>query len=356
ECRYVYVNPTIEKVSGIPVSSFIGKTQKELSIPADQEAYWRTHIEAVFQTGMEKIIEFSFQTPTQGIRYFQARLVPEKAQNGAIQYVLAVAHDVTELKTHAEEVNHAKDQFISLVSHELRTPLTAIKGLISMMLHGDYGEISDRMRLPLTNVYTAALRQIHLINDLLSLSRLQTGRIHYTFSTFLPQTIVVQVISAYEPQAKVKRVELRSDPGEQIMVQADDLWVKEVLDNLVANAVKFTESGSIHVSYRYEADQVSIIVTDTGTGITPEQQQKLFGKFEQLITPEKGKAMGSGLGLYISRAVARHMGGDVFLEKSTQGQGSTFVFVLPKAGGQRAQLAKQELEKTQKLSLNKNGV
>lgn len=355
ELRHVYVNPAIEKVTGIPASSFIGKTNKDLSMPLEQEHYWAENINKVFQTGKEARIEFSFQGPDHSTRYFQARLVPEVDKKGTVAYVLGVSQDITELKKHAEAINNAKDQFISLVSHELRTPLTAIKGLISMILTGDYGEISDRMRQPLLNVYTSSQRQIVLINALLNISRLKTGRIRYTLSQFLPQMVVKDVVSAFESQARLKGLEFSVDQGEQILVQADSLWVRDIMDNLVSNAIKFTESGKVHISYRYEGDQVMLVVTDTGTGMTEEEQQKLFGKFEQIITPEKGKAVGSGLGLFISRAVARKMGGDVVLEKSQPGQGSAFILLLPKAESKQAILVRKELEKTNELALNKIG-
>ena len=251
------------------------------------------------------------------------------------------------------DVEQTKDEFISLISHELRSPLSAIKGLVSMLLHGDYGDVSDRMRAPLTNVYTSAVRQIRLINELLNISRLKEGRIRYTVSSFLPQTIVQQVLATYEPQVRLKRITLTSDPGEQVMLQADDLWLKEILDHLISNAVTFTEKGSVHISYRYDAEQVALVVTDTGVGINPQQQERLFGKFEQMITKEHGKGIGSGLGLFISREIAKKMGGDVVLLQSIPGQGSTFAVTLPRVGTTRAQQAQQNLEKLNEIALNK---
>ncbi len=479
ELRHVYVNPTVEKVTGIVPSSFIGKTNKDLSIPEEQEHLWTENLNKVFETGQEARIEYWYRSPDQQIRYFQARLVPEKTKEGAVQYVFCVSHDITELKhrtdelekervkdqailanigdglvvtddigrimlmnrvaqdllqweskdavgsilteivgledekenpiseegnpitlalrsnkkisatyyykrrdatklpvsmtvtplalankivgsieifrdiTREKELDHVKDQFISLVSHELRAPMTAIKGLVSMTLSGDYGEITDRLRQPLTNVYASAERQLHLINDLLNISRFQAGRIKYTLFNFSLAKITEEVVLSFQAQARLKRISLTVVPTQDILVQGDDFWIKEVLNNLLSNAIKFTNTGSVSLSYRVDHDQAMVVITDTGTGIAVEEQEKLFGKFEQIITPTQGKAVGSGLGLYISRGVARKMGGDVYLEKSAPNEGSTFVYSIPRADTQRALDVKTELEKTRELTLNK---
>src|SRR6266403_4918646 len=376
ELRHVYVNPAIQKMTGIPPTSFIGKTNKELSMPEEQEYYWAENIEKVFQTGQEARIEYSFRSPDQQTRYFQARLVHEKAQDGSIQYVLGVSHDITELKertldlekervkdqailanigdglivtdaagkitimnqvaqnllglnirdvvgkvfidlvamederehpipsesrpmslalksnqkisasyyyrkpdntrfpvamtvtplvvssgiigsievfrdvTRSIEVDHAKDEFISMVSHELGTPITAVKGLVSMALNGDYGELGDRLKQPLTNVYISAERQIHVINDLLNISRLQTGRIKYTLLNFSLEKITEEVVASMQLLAKQKRITLIVEGGQETFVQGDDIWVKEILHNIIVNAVKFTSQGGVTVIYR----------------------------------------------------------------------------------------------------------
>lgn len=479
DLRYVSINPTIEKFTGIAPSSFIGKTNKELSMPEAQEHFLSEHINKVFETGQESRIEYWLRAPDQQIRHFQARLVPERAQDGSVQYVLSVSHDITELKkrteeldkervkdqailanigdglivtdnmgriilmnqvaqdllgwstkdaagrvlteiipledekenpilpdnrpvflalhsnkkisakfyyrrrdrtkfpvamtvtplvissgvvgaieifrdiTREKELDHVKDQFISLVSHELRTPMTAIKGLVSMTLKGDYGEISDRLKQPLTNVYTSAERQLRLINDLLNISRFQAGRIRYTIANCSLSKVTEDVVTSFQSQANMKRISLTVAPAQEVLVQGDDIWIKEIISNLLSNAIKFTNTGSVAVSYRVDNDQAMVVVTDTGLGIPLPEQEKLFGKFEQIITPAQGKAPGSGLGLYISRGVARKMGGDVVLEKSSPGQGSTFVFSIPKAGSQRAITIKTELEKAGELALNR---
>lgn len=477
ELRHVFVNPTIERITGIPPASFIGKTNQELSMPEAQEHFWTENINKVFQTGQEARIEYWFKAADQQIRYFQARLVPEHAQDGSVQYVLGVSHDITELKkrteelekervkdqailanigdglivtdtqgriilmnqvaqdmlgwstkevagevlteiigledekenpilpenrpvflalhankkisatffyrrrdntkfpvamtvtplvissgvvgsieifrdiTREKELDHVKDQFISLISHELRTPMTAIKGLISMTLKGDYGELSDRLKQPLSNVYTSAERQLHLINDLLNISRFQAGRIHYTLLNFSLAKITEEVVASLQAQARIKRITLTIAERQEIIVQGDDLWIKELLTNLIGNAIKFTNSGSVNISYRMEGDIAMVVIADTGVGIALAEQEKLFGKFEQIITPAQGKAVGSGLGLFIARGVARKMGGDVYLEKSVPDQGSVFVFTIPKTGTKRAQEAKIELEKTRELTV-----
>lgn len=484
--RHVYVNSAVERITGVPSKQIIGKTHKDIHMPELQEKYWTANLLKVFQTGQESRIEFEFNSPTQGKRYFQARLVPEFDEDGSIPHVLGVAHDITELKqyqkdlqrrseeleasrvrdkailanigdglivtdntgrivlmnqvaqnlllcdlkdvagkhmtdivfvddeqdqkipfeslplslalksnrkvsgtyyykrcdntkfpaavtvtplvmskgivgsveifrdiTHEKELDLAKDEFISLVSHELRTPMTAVKGLVSMMLKGDYGEVSEQFKQPLINVYTSSERQIHLINDLLNISRLQTGRIKYTLSDFSLEKVTKEVSGSLQALAQQKRITLSVEEGGETLIQGDDIWVKEILNNLIGNAVKFTTTGGVKVTYRLEGNQAMVVVTDTGRGIPQEDQSKLFGKFEQLTSPAMGKSIGSGLGLYISREVARKMGGDVYLENSTPEQGSTFVLVLPKSGTTHAQEIKTRLEKEMELALNR---
>lgn len=479
DLRYVYINPTIEKITGITPISYIGKTNKELGMPEEEERLWAQNLTKVFQSAKEVRIEYNFRSIDGQLRFFQARLVPELAQNGSVQYVLSVAHDVTEIKkqtkaleearikdqailsnmgeglivtdsagritllnkvaqellgwttqdaagklltqlipmedgnahvipsesrpetlalttnkqisatyfykkrdntifpvaitvtplvlgqeivgsievfrdvTRSIELDHAKDEFISLVSHELRTPPTAVKGLVSMALNGDYGEIPERLRQPLTNVYVSAERQVHVINDLLNISRLQTGRIKYTLLNFSLEKLTQEVVRSLEVLARQKRISLVIEGTQPAFVQGDDIWVKEILHNILVNAVKFTKQGGVKISYRVSGDQMMVVVTDTGAGIDPAGQARLFGKFEQLSTPELGKAIGSGLGLYIARSVARKMGGDVVLEKSVPGQGSTFVLILPIADTPRANAVKTQLEKETELSLNR---
>lgn len=255
--------------------------------------------------------------------------------------------------TQEKELERTKDEFISLASHELRTPMTAIKGFLSMIKKGDYGPINEGLQKPLLNISISAERQIRLINDLLDVSRLQTGRTSYHLTDFAFTPVVAEIVESLMPLLKQKNLQVFFPKESTIMVQADVEWSKHIVNNLVSNAIKFTEKGNITITYTEKADLLEIRVSDTGIGIAPSDQEKLFGKFQQLSVQHYSKPVGSGLGLFIAREVARRMGGEVLLEKSEPGKGSTFLFSLPKAGTAYAQQLKAKIDKEKQIALEK---
>lgn len=265
--------------------------------------------------------------------------------SGKIVGAIEVFRDITREK----ELDKAKDEFISLASHELRTPMTAIKGLLSMIMRGDYGEVNEELKKPLENIHLSSERQIHLINDLLDVSRLQTGKIHFKLTNFVLKPVINEVVESLQPLAKQRNVSLAVKDITDSTVQGDVVWVKQVFNNLIGNALKFTEKGEIAISTRYEENFVLVVVIDTGMGIDPEDQDKLFERFRQLNTTSK-KFIGSGLGLYISREVARKMGGNLYLEKSVVGEGSTFVLSIPEAETAYATKVKETIDKEMEIA------
>lgn len=268
--------------------------------------------------------------------------------NNQLVGTIEVFHDITKEK----ELDRIKDEFISLASHELRTPMTAIKGFVSMILHGDYGPINEQIKRPLENIQSSTQRQILLINDLLDVSRLQTGRINLTLTPFPIGQTIADIVNLLQPLGQQKGIAIHVEKKQEVLAQGDIEWTKHILNNLTGNALKFTDKGSISFTYRQDHDFVHIAVADTGIGIDPADYHKLFGKFQQLNIYKTDKPVGSGLGLYLSRELARKMGGDVRLEQSQVGHGSTFVLSLPKAETQSAQNAKALLANEIKIALN----
>ncbi len=255
---------------------------------------------------------------------------------GVIQVFRDVTPDI--------QINKAKDEFLSIASHELRTPLSAIDGLISMILDGEYGEISDNLKLPLKDVNESSERLVHLVNDLLSVSRIQAGRLKFNLSEFFLNDNLKQIITMLEILAQKKQITLKLTDFDDVSVQADKDKLTEIMNNIVGNSIKFTDNGGITISAKQVGERVEISVTDTGIGISHEDQAKLFGKFEQ-IQLKGNKPVGTGLGLYISKAIAQKMGGDVWLFESTPGKGSTFKFSIPVAKSTIAQQTKEEIDK-----------
>ena len=256
-----------------------------------------------------------------------------------------VSEDLSRANRKLKAFDKLKDEFLSVASHELRTPMTAIKGFISMIEEGDYGEVGDKLRTPLRDIEISTDRLIKLVNDMLNISRIEAGRLKFAISEFFINDLLSDIVSSLQPLAKEKRISLEISEFEKIRVQGDEDKVRQILDNLIGNALKFTDKGGVTLSKRSKDEEIEILVADTGIGIAQEDQGKLFKKFELIQPQDVGRPTGSGLGLYISREIARKMGGDVWLERSIKDKGSTFVFSLPLAKMDIAKKVKAEIEK-----------
>ena len=227
-----------------------------------------------------------------------------------------------------QELDKLKDEFVSLASHELRTPMTAIKGSISTILEGYAGEVSKESRDFLTAAYNENDRLIRLVNNLLNISRIEAGRFTFTVVKVGMDKLISEVINNLQMAAKEKNLYLKYETdGELVPVFADIDKVKEVLINLIGNALKFTHEGGITIKASRKDNMIVVSVADTGHGISKEDQDLLFKKFSQVGSYTK-QVGGTGLGLYISKQIIEGLKGKIWLE-STVGQGSTFFFSLP---------------------------
>jgi two-component system, NtrC family, sensor kinase len=230
------------------------------------------------------------------------------------------------------EASQHKSQFLANMSHELRTPLNAIIG-VSEMLRED-AEALKQDTEPLDRVLGAARHLLALINDILDLSKIEAGRMELVLSSFALASLIADVVKTIEPlaakNANKVAVHCAADIG---TMHADQMRLRQALLNLMSNANKFTERGAISIDARQgqenSRDLVTIAVTDTGIGMTPEQMGKLFQEFSQASSTTASKYGGTGLGLAISRRFCQMMGGDITVE-SEPGRGSTFTIRLPK--------------------------
>ena len=249
--------------------------------------------------------------------------------------------------TKERQLDKLKDEFVSIASHELRTPMTAIKGLISMIFEGDYGKIDPQMKEPLSDIASSTQRLIELVNDMLDVSRLEGGRIKYALANIKIADVVKEVLELMHPIAVQKRVELRFDQiHSPEQVQIDENKVKQILSNLIGNSMKFTDKGFIEVRFVVHDQQLILSVRDTGIGIKPEDQKKLFSKFQQVTSSQLGRPVGTGLGLYISREFAKKMGGDLWIANSLVGVGSVFSFSVPLSGTTLAKRVEADVMKS----------
>lgn len=342
----IIMNHTAEVLLGCTAKDFLGKQVREMIHVCDDKGanvqFEKLPIQIALSTGKTTTTTTTtyYYERKDGKKFPVAIAVNPIMLNNNIVGAVEIFRDVTR----EQEIEKAKSEFVSTASHELRTPLTAIDGLVSMILDGEYGEVNKELMQPLSDVNTSSERLIHLVNDLLSLSRLQAGKLTYTLSEIDIKPIVEGIVKMLQVIAEPKGLKLSAPNIGPTTVLADVNKMEQILDNLIGNSLKFTDKGSIVLSTKITENNVIIFITDTGIGIGKEDLGKLFGRFEKLESG-LGRAAGTGLGLHISREVARRMGGDVWLEKSEVGIGSTFAFSLPLAKSQLAVKVKEEIER-----------
>ena len=229
-------------------------------------------------------------------------------------------------------VDKLKDEFLSLASHELRNPMTTIKSYLWMLLEGHGGKVSKKQKDYLDTAYKSTDRLIMLVNDMLDVSRIESGRMTIDLKAVKYDGLVLDVVSELKPRADELGVKISVVPSPTLpQVLADFNKIKEVLINLVGNALKFTpKEGRITISIKQKDNMVETQVSDTGTGIKSEDIPKLFQKFSMVgNSAEKQKnTQGTGLGLYLSKLIVGLHGGKIWAESEGEGKGSTFTFSL----------------------------
>jgi len=232
------------------------------------------------------------------------------------------------------EADRLKSQFLANMSHELRTPLNSIIGFSRVILKGIDGPVTELMQQDLTAIYNSGQHLLGLINDILDSAKIEAGKMELAFDEVNIVDLTHSVISTMSGLIKDKPIELRQivEP-ETPTVRADTIRVRQVMINLISNAAKFTEEGAITInvgSHRTENGRkmVRISVTDTGSGISEKDQEKLFQAFSQVDASPTRKSGGTGLGLSICKQLINMHGGEIWVE-SEEGKGSTFHFSLP---------------------------
>jgi signal transduction histidine kinase len=230
------------------------------------------------------------------------------------------------------EANQLKSEFVTVVSHELRTPLTAITGYMALLLEGQMGPLVAAQRQCLSMVTRNADRLVELIDDLLDIARIEAGKVELKRTTLDLAHLIQEVATALRPQIEVKRQRLTLDLAAALpTVSGDADRVRQILTNLLSNAHKYTPpGGSIAITAHGEEGRVRVDVHDTGIGLSPEDQARLFTKFFRAQHPMTREVGGTGLGLAITRSLVELHGGAVAVA-SALGQGSTFSFTLPAA-------------------------
>lgn len=245
-----------------------------------------------------------------------------------------VDEQIQELRKAYEELkklDQAKSEFISIASHQLRTPLTTIKGYISMILEKSYGQMSRKIKKPLENINVSNERLIKLVNDLLSVSRIEAGKIELDLAKVSIEKTIAEVIDELAIIAEKKKIYLKFKKAGKPLpeITADKDKIRQVIINLIDNAIRYTNQGGITVTCRTEKAKYRIEITDTGEGMTKEEISKLFESFSRGKAGPRFWTEGAGLGLYIAKKFVEMHQGKIWVESAGKNKGSTFYIELP---------------------------
>ncbi len=284
-------------------------------------------LEAISSSPLASVGQAIETTLEIGNKIISAHMTPVVTENQQALGVVTALRDITR----EVEADRAKSEFVSTVSHELRTPLTSIKGYTDLIYGGAVGEVNDHQKRFLGIIKSNAERLTALINDLLDVSRIESGRVKLTMELHHLGEIISEVAVSLREEIDGKGLELEIDVQENLPeVMGDRIRLSQIVTNLISNAYKYTDEGWIRVSLRSLEGAVRLDVTDSGIGISTEDQSQIFEKFYRADTPVMEGRGGTGLGLAITKELVELHGGRMWV-KSELEVGSTFTVVLPTA-------------------------
>jgi len=224
------------------------------------------------------------------------------------------------------ELDKQKTEFVSIASHQLRSPLTAVQGYSSMILEGDFGKVPANLQEPLTRINSASASLGFLINDFLNISRIEKGQLEYTFDRINVTTLLGDLFKEFTLVAKNHNLILREkyDETKDIFVKADQGKLKQIISNLIDNAIKYTLKGYVELDLHEKNGKVLISIKDTGIGMTKATMNKLFEKFSRAKNASSVNVYGSGLGLYVAKVMTEAQSAKIWVESDGENKGSTF--------------------------------
>ncbi|KKU03708.1 MAG: PAS/PAC sensor signal transduction histidine kinase, partial [Candidatus Giovannonibacteria bacterium GW2011_GWA2_45_21] len=244
-----------------------------------------------------------------------------------------LAEDLRVANAELKKLDQMKSEFVSLASHQLRTPLTVIKGYISMIQEGSFGKVADPLSDALRKIYISNETLINLVGDFLNLSRIESGKMKYTFEPTQMEGIIQSVFEEFMEVVKEKKLELRYENPETPLAKAmlDKDKFKQVIMNLVDNAVKYTPEGSVTLKIEEEKEKGNVLfsVSDTGVGMSKGELDGIFKRFSRGESGSKVNTSGLGLGLYLAKRIVTDHGGEIWATSDGPGKGSTFWVRVP---------------------------
>ncbi|SHG84344.1 PAS domain S-box-containing protein [Flavobacterium fluvii] len=332
-----YANPKFTETTGYTIDEITGKNPRILksshTSPNEYKELWQT-----LTAGKEWHGEFHNVTKNGELYWESASISPIINTHGKTTHYIAIKEDITDRKKAEEELIHAKEKaeesdrlklaFLANMSHEIRTPMNGILGFTELLKSPNLS--SEEQQEYVGIIEKSGIRMLNIINDIISISKVESGQIDITLSETNINDQIEYLYNFFKPEAAQKRVQLiikNALPSDEAVINTDREKVYAILTNLVKNALKFTDSGSIEFGYAKKGDYLEFFVKDTGLGISGSQQKIIFERFRQANDTISRSHEGSGLGLAISKAYVEMLGGKIWVE-SKEGKGSCFYFTL----------------------------
>jgi PAS domain S-box-containing protein len=335
EGRYQFVNRTYEVWFGMKVSDIRGKRRRDFA--TEETARLAAPYERRALAGESVRYENVLRKPSGEYSVQDVEFVPDRdSETGEIRGAIIVAHDMTEqkkIRQALEEAIRARDEFLSIASHELKTPLTSIQLQTQMMQRNiELGrpDAFDPLRVTrlVAQIHKSIQRLSRLVDDMLDISRLATGKLSFTPERFDLCKLAQEVVERLLVQASVSGAPLSCEGPDPIEGDWDRFRIEQVITNLITNALRYGEGSPVEVTIHRLGQHAVVKVRDQGPGISPENQERIFQRFERATSASS--VSGLGLGLYISREIIERHGGVLRVE-SEPGQGATFIVELPLA-------------------------
>jgi PAS domain S-box-containing protein len=355
DCPIVFLNPAFTEITGYTAEEALGRNCRFLQGPeTDRGAVRRIH--RAIERAEAVTVEF-INYRKDGRRFWnELRIAPVHDRDGKLLAYVGIQHDISARKRaeereararrHAERANQTKSDFLAMASHEIRTPMSGVMGTIGLLLDTD---LDPEQRAYVETAKRCGEDLLAVLNDVLDISRIEAGRLSLESREFNVTDLVSGVLDLLAPAAAEKSVTLTAsiDPMLPAGLRGDAQRLRQVLLNMVDNAVKFTAAGGVSIRLWQAGNggaalQLRVEVTDTGIGIPPTVQARLFKSFVQADETIARRFGGAGLGLMICKRLVELMGGEITLD-STVGRGSTFSFTVPMLRGDGAGLMPVEL-------------
>ena len=339
-----YVNPKFTEITGYSSDEVIGKTSRllhsGLTSPKQYEELWET-----INSGSDWKGEFQNKRKDGSLIWEAVSISSITNNEGMITHFLAIKEDITEkkktleelikAKEKAEESDHLKSAFLANMSHEIRTPMNGILGFAELLKEPEL--TGEEQQYYIDIIEKSGARMLNIINDIVDISKIESGQMNISNSVTNVNEQMKYIYTFFKPEADKKRIHLllkNSLPDQLAIMETDQQKLYAILSNLVKNAIKYTDSGSIEFGYELKAGRIAehneleFFVKDTGSGICKTRQTAIFERFIQSDIFDTKALQGAGLGLAIAKAFVEMQGGKIWVD-SEEGKGSTFFFTLP---------------------------